>query len=118
MEIVHVVECAGGVERYLEMLIPRLNAKGIKQSLVCSNLFNTKRVKGSLDNCFVTNMSRTLNPFAVLKVIVQVRKAIKKSRPDIVYCHSTFAGVFGRLAAIGTKIKVVYNPHGWAFNMR
>lgn len=118
MKIVHIVECAGGVERYLEMLVPRLTVKGIHQSLVCSKLLNTKKLNDSLDNCVVTDMGRTLNPLAVVRIVRQVRKAIKKIKPDIVYCHSSFAGVFGRIAAIGTNSKVVYNPHGWAFNMR
>lgn len=28
------------------------------------------------------------------------------------------AGGLGRIAVIGLLCKVVYNPHGWAFNMR
>ena len=118
MKITHIVECAGGVERYLEMLVPRLKDKGINQALVCSHSVNTDKLKGSVDKCYVTDMRQTFNPIAVIKVIKQVRKAISKSKPDTVYCHSSFAGVFGRLAAIGTHCKVVYNPHGWAFNMK
>ena len=28
MKILHIAECAGGVERYLQMLLPRLEKKG------------------------------------------------------------------------------------------
>lgn len=63
-------------------------------------------------------MRQRFNPWVVVKIIRQVRKAIIASHPDIVYCHSSFARVFGLLAATGTHCKVVYNPHGWAFNMR
>lgn len=118
MQITHIVECAGGVERYLDMLVPRLKDKGVSQTLVCSHSVNTDKLKDSVDNCYVTDMRQTFNPVAVIKIISQVRKAITISKPDIVYCHSSFAGVFGRIAAIGTHCKVVYNPHGWAFNMR
>ena len=118
MKIVHILECAGGVERYLEMLAPRLKKEGIEQSIVCSHSVNLDKLKDSADACYVTDMRQTFNPLAVVKIIRQVRKAIIASHPDIVYCHSSFAGVFGRLAAIGTHCKVVYNPHGWAFNMR
>ena len=118
MKITHIVECAGGVERYLEMIAPRLKKEGIEQSIVCSHSFNLDKLKDSTDACYVTDMRQTFNPLAVVKIIWQVRKAIIASHPDIVYCHSSFAGVFGRLAAIGTHCAVVYNPHGWAFNMR
>ncbi len=117
MKITHVVECAGGVERYLEMLVSRLAEKGIRQTLVCSHSVRTDVLSKSVDKCFVTDMRQTFNPAAVIRIIRQVRRAIMTSKPDIVYCHSSFAGVFGRIAAIGTGCKVVYNPHGWAFNM-
>lgn len=118
MKITHIVECAGGVERYLEMLVPRLSAKGISQSLVCSRSVNTDVLAESVERCYVTDMRQTFNLLSVIKIIRQVKKAITASKPDIVYCHSSFAGVFGRIAAMGTHCKVVYNPHGWAFNRR
>jgi glycosyltransferase involved in cell wall biosynthesis len=37
---------------------------------------------------------------------------------DVVFLHSTKAGLLGRIAAIGTRTGVVYAPHGWAFLMR
>lgn len=118
MKITHIVECAGGVERYLEMLVPRLAEKGISQTLVCSHSVDTTVLSKSVDRCLVTDMRQTFNLLAVIEIIKQVRKAITASQPDIVYCHSSFAGVFGRIAAIGTGCKVVYNPHGWAFNIK
>ncbi len=53
----------------------------------------------------------------VIKKVRAIRREIKKVNPDILYCHSSFAGGLGRMAAIGLHRKVVYNPHGWAFNM-
>ncbi|MFK5587383.1 glycosyltransferase [Lactobacillus delbrueckii] len=35
----------------------------------------------------------------------------------MVYAHSTKAGAFTRIALMGMHIPVIYNPHGWAFNM-
>lgn len=116
MKILHIVECAGGVERYLEMVVPRLAADGIEQEIVCSHSVDTSKLEKSVKKCVVTDMRQTFNSMAVIKIIRQVRNAIKENQPGIVYCHSSFAGVFGRIAALGTKCKVVYNPHGWAFN--
>lgn len=118
MKITHILECAGGVERYLELLAPRLKKEEFEQTMISSQSVNLDKLKESVEACYVTDMRQTFNPIAVVKIIWQVRKAIKASKPDIVYCHSSFAGVFGRLSALGTHCKVVYNPHGWAFNMR
>lgn len=41
MKIIHIVECAGGVEWYLEMLVPRLADRGIRQTVVCSHFVKT-----------------------------------------------------------------------------
>ena len=53
-----------------------------------------------------------------LRSIVEIRKLVKKYNPDIVYAHSSKAGAITRVADIGLKNHCVYNPHGWAFNMR
>ena len=53
-----------------------------------------------------------------IKAIKEVRKLIKKYNPDIVYAHSSKAGAITRIADIGMKNYCIYNPHGWAFNMR
>lgn len=53
-----------------------------------------------------------------LKVINEVRRLIKKYHPDIVYAHSSKAGAITRVADIGFRNYCIYNPHGWAFNMR
>ena len=53
-----------------------------------------------------------------LRAIGKVRKLIKKYTPDIVYAHSSKAGAIARVADIGMRNCCIYNPHGWAFNMR
>lgn len=50
-------------------------------------------------------------PFSVFSL----RKHIKNLNPDVVHCHSSFAGFVGRLAAIGFKSKVFYSPHCISF---
>ena len=50
--------------------------------------------------------------------IKKVRYLIKKYNPDIVYAHSSKAGAIARVANIGIRNYCIYNPHGWAFNMR
>lgn len=47
--------------------------------------------------------------------IFALRKHIKNLNPDVIHCHSSFAGFVGRLAAIGFKSKVFYSPHCISF---
>lgn len=71
MKITHILECAGGVERYLEMLASRLTKKGFEQTIVCSHSVNLEKLKDSAEACYVTDMRQTFNPLAVIKIIKQ-----------------------------------------------
>src|SRR3989339_838731 len=46
----------------------------------------------------------------------QIRKLIKKTKPDIVHLNSSKISILGSLASIFLKIKIIYTAHGWVFN--
>ena len=118
MKIVHIAECAGGVERYLQMIIPLLDEKGISQTLICSQHFTIQKFDKIVENFYQLKIRRSLFPIFIIKNILSIRVILKKIHPDLIYCHSSFGGVLGRLASIGIKTKVIYNPHGWSFNVQ
>ena len=55
--------------------------------------------------------------FGALKTIPQLLRFVREIQPDIIYCHSTWAGVMMRLPylLIKKRPKIIYNAHGWAF---
>lgn len=117
IRILHVVQSAGGVDRYLRTFIKYLDNQLFENIVVCSYDFRSEDYK-ELVSCFEqVDMRRTIG-MKDFFLIGKVRKLIKKYKPDIVYAHSSKAGVIGRIANIGLKSKCVYNPHGWSFNMR
>lgn len=118
LSILHIVECAGGVERYLQMLLPRLEQHDFRQCLVCSLSYDRRKYQDVVDDVEQLDMRQTFSPTQIINKVLSIRRIIRNKRPDIVYCHSSFAGGLGRLAALGLPCKVVYNPHGWAFNMK
>ena len=117
MKIVHIAECAGGVDRYLEMLLPRLN-DAYEQVFICSRNYDASKYRGMVSRVEQIDMTQNFSLVTIVKQVRQIKALLKKHKPDIVYCHSSFAGGIGRMAALGMKCKVVYNPHGWAFNMK
>lgn len=117
IRILHVAQAAGGVDRYIRMLLKYLDKEKFENILVCSQDFHAEDYKGLVDFFEQIEMSRAIGGND-LKAIGQVRKLIKRYDPDIVYAHSSKAGAIARVADIGLKNYCVYNPHGWAFNMR
>ena len=117
IKIMHVVQAAGGVDRYIRMLLKYLDKNEFENILVCSQDFHKDDYKNLIDSFEQIAMSREIGK-KDLEAIAEVRKLIKHYSPDVVYAHSSKAGAIARVANIGLKPHCVYNPHGWAFNMR
>lgn len=117
IRIMHVAQAAGGVDRYLRMLFKYLDKNKFENILVCSYDFHEEDYIGLVDSFEYVEMTRNIGAND-LKAIKKIRTLIKKYAPDIVYAHSSKAGAIARIAAIGLKSHCIYNPHGWAFNMR
>ena len=113
MRVVHVAECVGGVERYLRSLLKYSSCENI---MILSQLYNKAEFENLADSVEIVSMSHNIG-ISALKEAIQIRKKIKKYKPDIVYAHSSIAGAITRMACVGVKTKVIYNPHGWSFNM-
>ena len=119
IRLMHVVECAGGVDRYLRMLTSRMDRERFEQILVCSDDFHREDYEGQVDAFVqVHEMQNALLPSQDGAAVKRVRTLIRQMKPDVVYCHSSKGGGIGRLAAMGLGVKVMYNPHGWAFSMK
>lgn len=117
IRILHVAQAAGGVDRYIRMLLKYLDKDKFENILVCSQDFREEDYDGLADSFEQIEMNRAIGAND-LKSIAEVRKLMKKYNPDIVYAHSSKAGAIARVADIGLKNHCIYNPHGWAFNMR
>lgn len=116
IKILHVAQAAGGVDRYIRMLLKYLNKDKFENILVCSRAFRKEDYVGLVDSFEQVDMTRAIGKNDI-KAIKEVRKQIKKFQPDIVYAHSSKAGAIARIANIGIRNYCIYNPHGWAFNM-
>lgn len=119
IRLMHIVECAGGVDRYLRMLTSRLDREKFEQILVCSDDFKREDYEENVNEVVqIHEMRNVLSLSEDTRAVKVVRRLIKAYRPDVVYCHSSKGGGIGRLAAVGVGVKVMYNPHGWAFSMK
>ena len=117
IRVVHVAEAAGGVERYLYALLKNSDSQKIENYLIASQHYEMEKFKKYVSGEYQLQMAHAAcfkNDKAIVK---QIKKIVKQIKPDIVYAHSTKAGALTRIALMGMHIPVIYNPHGWAFNI-
>ena len=107
IKILHVAQAAGGVDRYIRMLLKYLDKEKFENILVCSQDFNREDYDGLVDSFEQIEMNRAIG-VSDLNSIKEVRRLIKKYNPDIVYAHSSKAGAIARVADIGLKNHCVY----------
>ena len=106
----------GGVEVYTRMLIEH-TYKNYDTVLICASEYNKKLLPANACTIYDVDVPREISVSEDLKAVLKIRKIIKKENPDVLYCHSSMAGAIGRIAVMGLKCKVIYNPHGWSFDM-
>lgn len=123
MKIVHVVEAfAGGTLNAVVLLANRQTADKHDVTVIHSRRPDTPEDVAAL---FDTRVRLTyfaipqgLNLKEDWEASRSLHNALLQLAPDIVHLHSSKAGSVGRMAALGLPLKVVYTPHGFAFNRR
>lgn len=117
IRVLHVAECIGGVDRYLQSLLKYVDHKKFENIMILSKLYEGKGYEKLADYVEILDIPHGIGAKTLLSA-KDIRKKIKKYNPDVVFAHSSIAGAVTRLACIGLKCKVIYNPHGWSFNMQ
>lgn len=117
IRIMHVAQAAGGVDRYLRMLLKYIDKDKFENIVVLSQDYKEEDYKDYVKKFISMKMERAIGKQDII-AIRKLRKLIRKYKPDIVYAHSSKAGAIARIANFGMKNYCVYNPHGWAFNMK
>jgi glycosyltransferase involved in cell wall biosynthesis len=65
----------------------------------------------------IPDLQRAIHPQKDMRAFQQIKAALQRVKPDIVACHSSKAGLLGRLAAKACGVPVTFTAHGWAFTV-
>lgn len=76
VRILHVAQAAGGVDRYIRMLLKYLDKEKFENILVCSQDFHEEDYRGLVDSFEQVEMTRAIGGND-LKAIKEVRALIK-----------------------------------------
>ncbi|EPJ96495.1 glycosyltransferase-like protein [Pseudomonas psychrophila] len=120
IEVLHCAETIkGGVATYLKELIPlqrfHFGANNIAIIIPDSQRDELTPVEGVIILSYPDRKNRLLNSLAIAKA---TRAFLLKNPAKIVHIHSTFAGASIRplLRLSFRDLKVIYCPHGWAWD--
>lgn len=59
-------------------------------------------------------LSNSFNPISGIRAMRAISEAVSEFQPDIVSCHSSAAGFWGRIA-IHNRVPTIFTAHGWGF---
>lgn len=123
IKVVHVVEAMlGGIRQHVVDIVENLDTDKYDIYIIYSQRRADEAFFDELDKlrkcatiivCDEMQRELGLHDFFAYRALVKHFKAIK---PDIVHCHSSKAGIIGRMAAkrCGVK-KIIYTPNAYAF---
>lgn len=116
MKVLHVGEYVqGGVATYIRTLLDHPEYPDIEDFLVCANKNSETHWKLPADHIHYYPYHRSLTQ--IPHAIYAIRQVVQAIQPDVIYCHSTWAGLFVRFPLLVWKkpCRIIYNAHGWAF---
>lgn len=116
IRVIHIAECIGGVDRFLRCLLKYSDKDKFENIMILSQLYEKEVYEKLADHVEIMRIPHSTG-LSAFSTAIELRKKIKEYKPDVVCAHSSIAGAMTRMACLGLKCKVVYNPHGWSFNM-
>ncbi len=109
----------GGAQRNTLDTVAMLDRGGFDVALACADageLLPEARALADVELVELAHLRREVRPIADLRALAELRRAIRRLRPDIVHTHSSKAGILGRFAAASERVPiVVHSIHGFGF---
>lgn len=104
----------GGAQTHVKQLTEYFRSQGHEVGIISNN---DEWLREKTDAEYFVNpyFSNSYNPIQIYKAIKFTKKIIKEFKPDIIHCHSSFAGIVGRLAS-KNEVPTFFTAHGWSFN--
>jgi len=119
-KILHIITLSnwGGAQRICFDLVTNLDKEKFQVEVAVrpGGILVDKLKEKGIPVHQVDSLKREISPLNDLKALFSLYRLIRKGKYDIVHCHSTKAGILGRIAAKLAGVKKIYfTAHGWGF---
>jgi glycosyltransferase involved in cell wall biosynthesis len=120
LKVVHIITKLelGGAQINTVYTYENLDRKNFDAYLLCGpGGILTDKVKKKEHLFIVKDLVRQINPLKDLKAFSQVKRILKKIKPDIIHTHSSKAGIIARTAAFFLRVPlIIHSVHGFSFS--
>ncbi len=118
IRIIHIGKPLAGVGVHMKLIIRNLDALQFKNEVILNSNDNNIALLNKVQQPIKTyhaNLKRSIHFYNDFKTFVQIYRIVKKSKPDILHCHSAKAGLLGRLVGFLLGIPTFYTPNAYSF---
>jgi glycosyltransferase involved in cell wall biosynthesis len=115
VNIVHLIESTATGTLSIARMAANAQGKSSDVTVIFSRRPDTPK---NIESLFINNVCLIEEDLQVNNFpfsVFALRQHLKTIKPDVVHCHSSFAGFVGRLASVGLKTKIFYSPHCISF---
>lgn len=119
IKVLHITQAViGGTLEYLKLFFKYIDKEKYEVELICPSYGPMKsEIEKMGFKVYPVEMKRGIDIINDYRCYREVKKIINTVKPNLVHCHSSKAGVIGRIASYKNKVPCVYNAHGWSFSM-
>jgi len=119
-KVLHIITLSeiGGAQQVCHDIVTNLEKTQYTIEVACApgGELISRLKKHNIVVHIVDFLKREISPLNDLKALFVLYRIIRKGRYDIVHCHSTKAGLLGRIAAWLAKTpRIYFTVHGWSF---
>ncbi|OGL73876.1 hypothetical protein A3E39_01375 [Candidatus Uhrbacteria bacterium RIFCSPHIGHO2_12_FULL_60_25] len=108
----------GGVQGYVARCAAEAKRRGFEVLVAAGGTgeLESRCLNNGIPYRRLSRLRRDISPFADVSAIRELVALMREWRPDVVYLHSSKAGIIGSIAARIAKVpRVVYRIGGWSF---
>jgi len=108
----------GGAQQVCYDLATRLHGDDFTVEVACApgGPLVEKLEKSGIKVHQINSLKRDFSPIQDLRCLFQLYSLFRRGKYQIVHCHSTKAGILGRIAAWLARVpRIYFTVHGWGF---
>ncbi|BEU86821.1 glycosyltransferase family 4 protein [Selenomonas sp. TAMA-11512] len=119
MKVLYIITQAqlGGAQTHVHTILKNAPQYGIEPVLAVGKegWLTDEAQKLRIPVHLLPDLVREISPGKDKKALREIDALLREEKPELVHCHSSKAGILGRLAACRLGIPAVFTAHGWAF---